>query len=57
MDEYCIFFDNQEENSFEHKNIHNKFRKMVEKLFDDQVKEMQIDENDLFEVIEVGLRS
>ena len=57
MDEYCIFFDSQEENSFEHKNIHNKFRKMVEKLFDEQVGEMGIDENDLFEVIEVGLRS
>jgi hypothetical protein len=32
LDEYCIVFDNEEENKLEYTKIHNDFKKLVEEL-------------------------
>lgn len=32
LDEYCIIFDNEEENKLEYTKIHNDFKKLVEEL-------------------------
>jgi hypothetical protein len=32
LDEYCISFDDEEENKLEHTTVHNNFKKLVETL-------------------------
>jgi len=32
LDEYCIIFDNEEENKLEYTSIHNDFKRLVDEL-------------------------
>ena len=42
LDEYCIIFDNEEENKLEYTKIHNEFKKLVEELLGHLLAEMEI---------------
>ena len=42
LDEYCIAFDNEEENKLEYTKIHNDFKKLVEELLDHLLAELEI---------------
>jgi len=44
IDEYCIIFDNEEENKLEFTNLHNDFKKIVEELMYDLMAELEISE-------------
>ena len=42
LDEYCIIFDNEEENKLEYTKIHNDFKKLVEELLGHLLAELEI---------------
>lgn len=42
LDEYCIIFDNEEENKLEYTKIHGDFKKLVEELLGHLLAEMEI---------------
>ena len=54
IDKNCSTFIDVDENSHEQGNIFNKFNKLIEKLFDNILRECQITELQLLEVFEKG---
>jgi len=42
LDEYCIVFDNEEENKLEYTSIHNEFKKLVEELIGELLAELEV---------------
>ena len=42
IDEYCIVFDNEDENKFEFTNIHKEFKKIVDELLCELIAEFEI---------------
>ena len=42
LDEYCIIFDNEEENKLEYTKIHNDFKKLVEELIGCRLAELGV---------------
>ena len=52
IDEACVVFDGEEENKFEHTEIHEKFKELVERLLTDFLAEMGISVDQFSEVIQ-----
>lgn len=42
IDEYCVAFDEEDENKFEFTAIHNNFKKLVDELLSDILAEVEI---------------
>ena len=42
LDEYCIVFDNEDENKLEYTSIHNEFKKLVEELIGELLAELEV---------------
>ena len=42
LDEYCIGFDNEEENKLEYTSIHGDFKKLVEELIGELIAELGV---------------
>lgn len=42
LDEYCIVFDNEEENKLEYTKIHGDFKKLVEELIGELIAELGV---------------
>ena len=42
LDEYCIVFDNEDENKLEYTSIHNEFKKLVEELIGELLAELGV---------------
>ena len=42
LDEYCIIFDNEEENKLEYTNIHSDFKNLVEELIGELIAELGV---------------
>ena len=42
IDEYCVAFDEEDENKFEFTTIHNNFKKLVDELLSDILAEVEI---------------
>ena len=55
IDEACVVFDGEEENKFEHTEIHEKFKELVERLLTDFLAEMGISVDQFSEVIQLSL--
>lgn len=45
LDEYCIIFDNEDENKLEYTPIHKEFKKMVEDLIGELLAELGVDQD------------
>jgi hypothetical protein len=43
LDEYCIIFDNEDENKLEYTPIHHSFKKLVEELIGELLAELGVD--------------
>jgi len=52
IDEACVVFDGEDENKFEHTEIHEKFKELVERLLTDFLAEMGISVDQFSEVIQ-----
>lgn len=52
LDEYCIIFDNEEENKLEYTKIHNDFKKLVEELLGHLLAEMEITQEQFMQACE-----
>lgn len=44
LDEYCIIFDNEDENKLEYTSIHHQFKKIVEELIGELLAELGVDQ-------------
>ena len=45
LDEYCIIFDNEDENKLEYTSIHHQFKKLVEELIGELLAELSVDQD------------
>jgi hypothetical protein len=52
LDEYCIIFDNEEENKLEYTKIHNDFKKLVEELIGCLLAELGVTQEQFMEACE-----
>ncbi|KRX01960.1 hypothetical protein PPERSA_07605 [Pseudocohnilembus persalinus] len=57
IDEYCIVFDDEEENKFEYTDIHNKFKKQIEIMVDQLMQDIGINEEQFYQMSLIGLRN
>ena len=49
LDEYCIVFDNEDENKLEYTSIHNEFKKLVEELIGELLAELGVTQEQFLE--------
>ena len=52
LDEYCIVFDNEEENKLEYTKIHGDFKKLVEELIGELIAELGVTQEQFMEACE-----
>jgi len=54
IEEYCLVFDNEEENKLEYTNIHKNFVKMVDELLCELIAEVGIQREDFYAACELS---
>lgn len=52
LDEYCIIFDNEEENKLEYTKIHSDFKNLVEELIGELIAELGVTQEQFMEACE-----
>ena len=52
LDEYCIIFDNEDENKLEYTPIHTKFKQLVEELIGELLAELGVTQEQFMEACE-----
>eukprot|EP01017_Pseudomicrothorax_dubius_P034325 TRINITY_DN4691_c0_g1_i9.p1 TRINITY_DN4691_c0_g1~~TRINITY_DN4691_c0_g1_i9.p1 ORF type:complete len:456 (+),score=214.30 TRINITY_DN4691_c0_g1_i9:65-1432(+) len=55
VDENCVVFDTDEENKFAYTEIHNKFKKLIEQLLEDLLRDLGITQEQFLTTVEAGL--
>lgn len=57
LDEKCIAFDGEEENKLEFTEIHNAFKKMVEELLEELMKDLGVTDEQFVKACETAAKN